>query len=34
MFKEGVKPEEGRDAQGRWIIIKEAPKVDPQQKLI
>jgi hypothetical protein len=34
MFKEGVKPEEGRDAQGRWIIIKMAPKVEPQQKLI
>ena len=34
MFKEGIKPEEGRDAQGRWIIIKMAPKVEPQQKLI
>ena len=34
LFKEGLQPEEGRDAQGRWIIIKKAPKVDPQQKLI
>ena len=34
LFKEGLQPEEGRDAQGRWIIIKKAPKVEPQQKLI
>ena len=34
LFKEGIQPEEGRDATGRWIIIKTAPKVDPQQKLI
>jgi hypothetical protein len=34
LFKEGLQPEEGRDSTGRWIIIKKAPKVDPQQKLI
>ncbi len=34
LFKEGLKPEEGRDAQGRWIIIKKAPEVDPQYKII
>jgi hypothetical protein len=31
LFKEGL---EGRDSTGRWIIIKKAPKVDPQYKLI
>jgi hypothetical protein len=23
IFKEGIMPEEGRDQQGRWIIIKK-----------
>jgi hypothetical protein len=26
LFKEGVQPEEGRDMDGRWIIIKSKPK--------
>ena len=28
LFKEGVQPEEGRDMDGRWIIIKSKPKED------
>jgi len=27
MFKTGVQPDEGRDAQGRWFVIKRAPVV-------
>jgi hypothetical protein len=28
LFKEGVMPEEGRDQQGRWIIIKKRENLD------
>jgi hypothetical protein len=28
MYKEGVMPEDGRDQQGRWMIIKKKEIVD------
>jgi hypothetical protein len=28
LFKEGVAPEEGRDARGRWIIIRKKSSVN------
>jgi len=33
IFKEGVMPEEGRDQQGRWIIIRTKQDGDFQQQL-
>jgi hypothetical protein len=29
MFKEGTMPEEGRDQQGRWMIIKKKEEEIP-----
>ena len=34
MFKEGVAPEEGRDASGRWIIIKKKRETVSVQTLL
>jgi len=28
MYKEGVSPEEGRDARGRWLIIRRKQDVN------
>ena len=33
LFKEGIQPEEGRDAQGRWIRIKGRKEVETQTDL-
>ena len=33
LYKESVQPEEGRDNQGRWIIIRMKPKVEPQTQI-
>ena len=33
MFKEGVQPEEGRDAQGRWIRIKTKKELEVQSAI-
>jgi len=30
LFREGVMPEEGRDLNGRWMIIKKNPNQDLQ----
>jgi hypothetical protein len=34
LFKEGVQPQEGRDSNGRWIIIKEKPKQPLYERLL
>ena len=34
LYKEGVQPEEGRDASGRWIVIKENKELEPKQSTI
>ena len=33
IYKEGVMPEEGRDQQGRWIVIRKKQEGDTQQHL-
>jgi hypothetical protein len=33
LFKEGVQPEEGRDAQGRWIRIRSKKELEVQSEL-
>ena len=33
LFKEGVQPEEGRDAQGRWIRIRSKKELEVQSDL-
>jgi hypothetical protein len=34
MYKEGVAPEEGRDQNGRWMMIRKKKEQDPQLELI
>ena len=34
LFKEGIQPQEGRDSNGRWIIIKEKPKQPLYERLL
>jgi hypothetical protein len=33
LYKESVQPEEGRDNQGRWIIIRMKPRAEPQTQI-
>tara|TARA_Y100000401_G_scaffold26053_2_gene18396 strand:+ start:5339 stop:7759 length:2421 start_codon:yes stop_codon:yes gene_type:complete len=34
LFKEGVQPQEGRDSNGRWIIIKQKPKQPLHERVL
>ena len=33
MFKEGIAPEEGRDAQGRWLRIRSKKELEVQTNI-
>ena len=34
LFKEGVQPQECRDSNGRWIIIKQKPKQPLHERVL